>query len=166
MLMASTVFLLLIAITLIFFGVRGLLPYLRSRSWKSIDARVVAISERVKEVWLSESVKIGYSFPELKYEYCVGNKKYLADRVAFQLRDIWVPEVNEWGDKTAAGDRFWAKWKVNTIIRIFIDPRKPWSAVIVRDMDGRRFSHYMALIGSGVLCLVVVAAINLAVAAQ
>jgi len=149
-----------IAVTLIFVGLKGVVIYIRAKSWVPTSAIIDPLSENYTEK-AEFYTKIKYYFPIVRYQYEFGGKQYFADRVSLHIQDIWVPEVDNWGNKTSEEKKIWRKWRVNESIPVFVDPRKPHRSVIERKMPKKRRSHYLAMLAGGLICLIILAVINM-----
>lgn len=147
--------LLLIAITLFLVGAYRLLKYHSLNIWPLIKGKILSISENCKEVWMTSTTTLNYYFPEITYEYIYKNKKYESTIVSNNIENIWVPEVNEMGDKTPEIDKFWMPWKKGDKIEIFVNPNNPKEAVIFKHLTEKYKSHNAALIVSGVILAIV-----------
>lgn len=151
---------LLMALLLIGYSVASFFRYFRARNWVSTHAVVTSFSEDAMARWLTYNMRLKYYFPLVQYEYEYNGKKYVSNRASFDIKDIWVPEVDQLGNMTRASDKLWNDWRVGSSVVAFVDPARPNRSVIVREMPRKRYSHYMATMLAGVLILVVLAAVR------
>lgn len=151
---------LLIALLLIGYSVVSILRYFRARNWVSTHAVITAFSEGATVRWLTYNMRVKYYFPLVKYEYQFNGKRYVSDRVSLDVKDIWVPEVDQWGNMTRDSEKLWNDWRVGTSIVAFVDPARPNRSVVVREMPRKRYSHYMATMLGGALILIVLAVVR------
>ena len=85
----------------------------------------------------------------------VVEKKYNSNKVSFELENMWVPKVDNWGSETASIDRFWSDWAIGNTIPVFIDPNDFKSSVVVNKVSSKRLSHYLALLVTGTILIVI-----------
>ncbi len=146
---------LILGVALIALGVGRMIPYLRARNWVSETARVLSITELGSEVWLTYNMRMKYCFPQIQYEYLSQGGAHKSNRVSFEKQNIWVPEVDGWGNPTDKTKRFWAGWSKDSNIPIYINPNNPRESVIIRVLSKRRRSHHLAFIAGGIFILFV-----------
>ncbi len=139
-----------IAFVLSVAGIWQMVPYRRARSWLKTTATIIHIEESSYREQ-GEHHHFTYFFPIVRYEYPFNGKKYQSDRVSFEVENIGVPELNNWGVKTADREKFWHGWAEGTKIEAFVNPDNAEESVIIRETSRRRGSHHWALFLSGVL---------------
>jgi hypothetical protein len=88
-------------------------------------------------------VKIEYYFPDIRYTYFVGEKKYSGSKYSIDNEGWW--STNEDTIKNIVRDIN----KQNSVTAYY-DPQDNSSSVLVRDVSKTRKRHYIGLLGSGV----------------
>ena len=147
--------LVVISIALIVIGSYGLVVHANMKTWVATKGVIRYIEEKHKDVALSETILIKYFFPEVRYEYEVEGRKYISEKVAFNIKDVWVPEVDQWGQKTADSCKVWSDWKDGSVISVYYNPRHPEISVAIAQAGAKRLSHYIACVIGGIVLLVV-----------
>ena len=92
-----------------------------------------------------------YLYPEVEYEYSHNGQNYMSTVVADSVRDVWVPEINAFGDKTPEAKKIWQNWVCGAEVPVFINPQNPHQSVLINRPSKKRKSHLLALIVSGLL---------------
>ena len=95
--MLHCVIVFLILILLIYILVKSW-PYWKSKKWVKVNGEIININEKYVNVALSMYQNIKYFYPDIKYKYNFQGKTYVSDRVSFEVENIWIPEVNKWGN--------------------------------------------------------------------
>lgn len=151
---------LLIAIALIAIGGSRILKYNEMNKWVKIDAVILSMKESWKNVALSATSTVKYYYPCTDYSYSFNNKQYNANRVAFDIQNIWVCEVDDWGAPLKEDDKFWHTWKEGSNITAYVNPKQPSQSVIFNKFSNGYKSHNIALIAGGLLTGAVWALLN------
>lgn len=146
---------LILGVALIALGAGRMIPYLRARNWVSGTARVLSIVELWSEVWLTYNVRMKYYFPQIQYEYQSQVGAHKSNRVSFEKQNVWVPEVDGWGNPTDKTKNFWAGWSKDSTIPIYVNPSNPMESVIIRALNKKRRSHHLAFIAGGTILILV-----------
>lgn len=147
--------LILFSILLLCFGAIPIIRYRKSEAWQKVDAKIISISESFKEVSSSEYQKIKYYYPIIEYEYNFGGTIYTSSQVSFDIKNVWVPEVDNCGAVSEKNVYFWRAWESGSIVNAFVNPSNPSQSCLIIDLSNSRKSHYLSLIVSGLLVLVV-----------
>lgn len=92
-----------------------------------------------------------YYYPEVEYEYVANGSIRLGKTVALEKENVWVPEVNAWGDPTSDESRWWLSLQLGDELPVYLNPRNEFEAVLVKDVSSSSRSHYLALLVSGIL---------------
>ncbi|TAM47416.1 MAG: DUF3592 domain-containing protein [Gammaproteobacteria bacterium] len=143
--------LLVIAGALLILGGGALLQYKAQTDWVETKAVLKDIKERVEEVALSENLRIKHFYPIVEYEYVANGSTHLGTCISFEKENIWVPEVNNWGDPTPAKARWWLALKPGAELSVYVNPRNEKEAVLIKDVAKSRRSHHLALLSSGII---------------
>lgn len=143
--------LLVIAAALVFIGMGCLLKYKEQANWIEKKAKLKRINEREEVVVISEYSRLRYYYPEIEYEYVANGPTHLGKIVSFEKENVWVPEVNNWGDPTPKEKRWWLSLKPDDELPVYVNPRDESEAVIIKEVHSSRRSHYLAIIASGFL---------------
>ncbi|MES9970737.1 MAG: DUF3592 domain-containing protein [Candidatus Thiodiazotropha sp.] len=143
--------LLVLAAALAISGAGSLLKYKSQRNWIESKADLLSCGEQVEEVHVSEYSKLKHYYPIIDYAYSVDGKSYTGNSASNEKENLWVPEVNSWGDPTPASDRWWSSLKPGDNVPVFINPRDHSEAVLVKDVTKARRSHHLALLIGGIL---------------
>src|ERR1017187_4042732 len=109
---------LIIALALIFIGLRGFVYYSRAEKWTPIQATI----RSMKEEWVDVVLRyftLRYFYPSIEYEYYYHENNYVSNSVSFEIENIWVPELDSWGTKTKSEDKFWYDWKNGDVVTIY-----------------------------------------------
>lgn len=146
--------LLIFAAVLILSAVKGIVTHWRARGWAKVQGTIKALAEAYDEKTIFYAT-IKYFFPAVRYEYEYNGRKYLSDKVAIDKEDIWVPEVNLWGDRIREDEKFWRSWQLGTSVSVYVNPQHPDQSVLIKQVSRQRRSHYLALLIGGLFCLVV-----------
>jgi len=142
---------LLISLILIGVGSYRLRKYISSREWVTCNATIREYRESYKEVAQSQFSSAKYYFPIVTYEYFFSGHQYTSSAVSPHIRNIWVCEVNNWGDLIKEKDKFWNSWSANKEIKISINPNNPTECYVVKEQSALHKSHNYALVTSGIL---------------
>ncbi|MEW8507746.1 MAG: DUF3592 domain-containing protein [Candidatus Thiodiazotropha sp.] len=143
--------LLVIASILMIIGGGSLFKYRSLGSWIEGSAKLVAIEEREEEVAVSQYSILKYHYPLIEYEYSADGRHYGGNTVSLEKENVWVPEVNNWGDPTPEEDRWWRGLKPGDDIPVYINPRNRGESVLVKGSSTSRRSHHLALLLGGLL---------------
>ncbi|MES9825549.1 MAG: DUF3592 domain-containing protein [Candidatus Thiodiazotropha endolucinida] len=143
--------LLVIAAILILIGGGSLLKYRQQNNWLEDKAKIVDIEEQSEIVAIGQYSKLKYFYPVIEYEYAVDGKKHSSVTVAHEKENIWVPEVNGWGDPNPDTVRWWLSLKPGNDIPVFINPKNHSDTVLVKGASKARRSHHLALLLGGIL---------------
>ena len=143
--------LLLISAALVLMGLGSLLRYKEQANWIEEKAKIKNINECEEEVAISEYSRLKYYYPEIEYQYVAKGTTHSGKTVSFEKENVWVPEVNNWGDPTPEEKRWWLSLKPDDELSVYINPSNESEAVLIRDVDKTRRSHHLALIVSGLL---------------
>ncbi|MES9992660.1 MAG: DUF3592 domain-containing protein [Candidatus Thiodiazotropha sp.] len=143
--------LLLIAAILIIIGAGSLLDYRSQSGWRESRAKVLSIEEREEEIATTEYSRLKYFYPVIEYEYTADGQSYRGSTVSLEKQNIWVPEVNNWGDATPKEDRWWRSLKPGDDLPIHINTRNHDETTVIKGASKARRSHHLALIFSGIL---------------
>ena len=141
---------LIVALLLIYFGLRGIAHYSRAEKWLPLEATICSVGEDWIDVSLRYS-KLRYFYPIVEYEYCFNGNDYKSDSVSFEVENIWVPESDAWGTKTKSGEKFWTGWRKGESIIVYVNPENPTESVVINKIDKKYRSQNLALIAGGVL---------------
>ena len=134
-------------------GVYRLRKYVRASEWVTCKAKIQKCREAYKEVPQALTTT-KYYFPLVTYEYFFNNHVYTSTLVSPHIRNIWVCEVNNWGDITPEDNKFWNTWKSGQEIDISVDPNNPSESYVVKELSTPHRSHNYALILSGILIFI------------
>lgn len=151
---------LLIAIVLIATGSSRIFKYNEMNKWVQINAVIFSMKESWRNVALSATSTVKYYYPCIDYSYSFNNKQYNANRVAFDIQNIWVCEVDDWGLPLKEGDKFWHTWKEGSNITAYVNPKQPTQSVIFNKFSNKYKSHNIALIAGGLLLGAIWALLN------
>lgn len=143
--------LLIIALVLVTIGLGGLLKYSEQNNWIEKKAKIVSIEEIEEEVAESLYAKTRYYYPKAEYEYSVNGIAHKSSTVCFEKENLWVPEVNTWGDPTPREKRWWLNLNAGDLIPVYINPKKETEAVLIKHPSKHRRSHHAALVIGGIL---------------
>lgn len=137
---------------------RGIIPLRRYRTleaWVQRTAVVKRIEEREEVIPLSESTRNKYFCPAVEYEYLSNGQRHVARTVSLEKENVWVPEIDQWGNRTPPSARWWMTLAPGSEVPVFVNPRDEREAVLVRTLDKRRRSHHLALVVAGFILLAV-----------
>ncbi|MDH5389189.1 MAG: DUF3592 domain-containing protein [Gammaproteobacteria bacterium] len=140
-----------IAIALSAIGIFRLNKYSSLNKWVKLGAIILSIKESWKDVALSPYSIAKYYYPEIEYEYNFNSNSYKSKAVSFNLQNIWVCEVDDFGIEAKDDDMFWRAWQKGDEISIYVNPQQPSQAVIINELVSQYKSHNLALIISGIL---------------
>ncbi|MEW8067135.1 MAG: DUF3592 domain-containing protein [Candidatus Thiodiazotropha endolucinida] len=143
--------LLVISITLILIGGGSLLKYKQHNNWIEDRAKIIDIGEASENVAIDQYSMLKYFYPLIEYEYAVEGKKHSGDTVSHEIENVWVPEVNGWGDPNPETTRWWLSLKPGDDLPVFINPKNHRDTVLVKGASKARRSHHLALLLGGVL---------------
>ncbi|MBT2990212.1 MAG: DUF3592 domain-containing protein [Candidatus Thiodiazotropha sp. (ex Ctena orbiculata)] len=143
--------LLLVAAILIVVGAGSLLNYRSQSSWLESKATLVSIEEHEEAVAISQYSRLKYYYPTIEYEYTANGKFYSGNRVSVEKENVWIPEVNAWGDPTPVEERWWLSLKPGDDLPVYINPRNHDQAVLIKGASKARSSHHLALLLGGML---------------
>ncbi|MEW8352752.1 MAG: DUF3592 domain-containing protein [Candidatus Thiodiazotropha sp.] len=143
--------LLVIAAILIGIGAGSLLRYRSQTSWMESKAKLVSIEEQEEEVAISQYSRLKYRYPLIEYEYTADGKPYSGFIVSLEKENMWVPEVNDWGDPTPEQDHWWRSLKPGDDLPVYINPRNHGEAALLKGVSKGRRSHHLALLSGGIL---------------
>lgn len=135
---------------------RGFIPLRRYRAlegWAQCTAVVKRIEEREEVMPLSESTRNKYFYPAVEYEYLANGQRHFAHTVSLDKENVWVPEVDQWGNPTPLSARWWLSLAPGSELPVFVNPRDEREAVLVRTLDRRRRSHHLALVVAGIILI-------------
>ena len=135
---------------------RGIIPLRRYRAlegWGQCTAVVKRIEEREEVMPLSESTRNKYFYPAVEYEYLANGQRHLARAVSLEKENVWVPEVDQWGNPTPLPARWWLSLAPGSELPVFVNPRDEREAVLVRTLNRRRRSHHLALLVAGIILI-------------
>jgi hypothetical protein len=141
--------LLIVSTALISAGIQALSRYTAQSKWPERRAIIKTIKECEEEIALSQYSRIKYFYPVAEYEYLANGVTYLGRRVSLEKENVWVPEVNEWGDPTPMAERWWLSLKPGAEITVYINPKNEREAVLIRCINKNRRSHHLALVIGG-----------------
>ncbi|MDI9244036.1 DUF3592 domain-containing protein [Marinobacter sp. CHS3-4] len=152
--------LLIISGTLILAGGLKVKHYSEKKNWIQSKAVLRSVEESQKGIMESQyGPKRRYLYPEVKYEYSHHGQNYMNTVVADSIKDVWVPEINAFGDKTPDAKKIWQDWVCGSEVPVYINPQDPHQSVLISRPSKKRKSHLFALIVSGLLVFLVWAAI-------
>lgn len=152
--------LLIISGTLIVAGGQKVKKYYKKTNWIQSKAVLRSVEENQKGIIESQyGPKRKYLYPEVEYEYNHNGQKYMNTVVADSIQDVWVPEINAFGDKTPEAKKIWRDWKCGSEVPVSINPQVPHQSVLISRPSKKRRSHFFALIVSGLLVFLIWAAI-------
>ena len=143
--------LLLIAVILLYFGLKPLRHSRRQAAWIQATAKIVDLREAEEQETVSGAARIVYHYPEIDYEYAVDGKSYRGDTVSAHRENVRVAESNAWGDPGPDSARWWRALKPGDAIPVFVNPENHADAVLVTSVTKSRRSHYLALTAAGIL---------------
>lgn len=143
--------LLVIALALVVIGAGSLLKYKSQQNWIESKAKLLSSEEQEEEIAISQYSKLKYYYPIIEYAYAANGKSYTGTTLSHEKENLWVPEVNNWGDPTPAKDRWWSSLKPGDVIPVYINPQDHSEAVLVKDVTKARRSHHLALLTGGIL---------------
>ena len=147
--------LLVIAALLVLPGIGALIQYRDQNRWIEKKAKLLRVSEFEETVIVSNSRRDNYFYPDIEYEYEVNGVRVICDRVAFEKENVWVPEFNQWGDKTPENKRWWLPLAEGDELPVFVNPRNHQEAVLIKGVDRTRRSHHLSLVLSGLLLVLI-----------
>jgi len=142
-----------IAIILFFIGWRKLRLIFLYDTWADCDATIISISEKYKFIAASEFQRIKYYYPDIRYKYKFEGKEYISNKVVEDIKDIWIPEVDSWGNELSLSKRFWCDWKNGDNVGMYINPSYPNQSIIIKKLSREGINHGIALLISGALIL-------------
>ena len=143
--------LLLLGVGLTLYGARSLYKYTQQEKWIETEAKIKHIEEHEEEVAISEYSKLKYHYPIIEYEYSANGMTYSGNVVAAEKENIWVPEVNNWGEPTPKEKRWWLTLKPGDVLPAYVKPSEESKAVLIKGIGKSRRSHHLALIAGGAI---------------
>jgi hypothetical protein len=136
---------------LIYYGIKGLLPYYEVRKWVKGSAEICSLKELYEMVKDGQYSETKYYYPLVEYAYNYKGIKYLNNCVSFEKQNIWTSGLNGWGDKLPETNKPWHSWIINESVAVYINPELPQQSVLLPFLTKKRKSHHLALIFGGVL---------------
>lgn len=118
--------------------------YFKARSWVLGSAKIISFKET--EDFVPAALTLSkYYFPEIEYEYQYKDNTFISNNVSFEKQNIWEPDFDYWGMEIDKSSYFWSAWKEGCAIEVYINPTNPSESVVIRKINGKRKSHYLAL---------------------
>lgn len=142
--------LLALALILIATGSKSLLTYIMASSWHKHPAIITSINEESVDI-VHRYAPIKYYYPLISYQYDFDGQNYTSSRVSFEVENIWISAIDNWGMEMPETDKFWSHWQTGDSIDVFINPKRPDQSVLVRDLNSKRKSHYLAYVVAGII---------------
>ena len=96
----------------------------RSYSWPHVTGRIISSVARSKLMKGRHGEYIVH-WPDVRYEYVVGDRRFVSDRIMFTHR----------GFSESATQRLVDEYPVDKIITVYFDPKNPESAVLERGIQ-------------------------------
>ena len=124
--------------------------YLTSVNWNKINGKIININIENKLEPIRFAVRESI-YPVITYEYVVNGVTYQSHNVSFDIRNLFKEKNNIFGDTTMT----WESWENNSIVEVFYNPKHHAESVIIRTLQPKRKSHYLALTTTGVLLVVI-----------
>lgn len=147
--------LLALGVGLFGYGANSLNQYTNQERWVETKAKLKRIEECEEEVAVSEYYNLKYYYPIAEYEYAAKGVNYTGSVVSLDKENIWVPEVNDWGEPTSIDKRWWASLKPGDEMPVYFNPTNESQAVLIKSIGRSRRSHYLALAAGGILLVVI-----------
>ncbi|WP_166442820.1 DUF3592 domain-containing protein [Phragmitibacter flavus] len=114
--------------SMLWMGVAGLWPAMRSTSWPSVEGRVVAT--RVVSEYHSKGARPAVG---VVYRYEVDGMEYRGERFSHSSATPGVPEADEARARQEFGTQAaFAAWQPGKRVRVYYDPKDPAQAVLMR----------------------------------
>lgn len=142
---------LVIAALLVASGWGSLLQYREQAHWKEKKGRVKSIRECAEEVAISEVSRLKYFYPEIEYEYSVDGARFDGTVVSCEKENVWIAESDDWGNPVPADKKWWSSLRPGDDLSVYVNPRNPGEAVLIREAGKTRRSHHLALLAGGIL---------------
>ena len=138
----------LLAMSLVFFtlGLNLLFQYKLRLSWEEKKGILKSIQECEEEVAISEYTRIKYFYPVVEYEYTINGNKHIGNTVSFEKENVWVPEVDSWGNPTPSELKWWLSMKAGDELPVYVNPKNENQAVLVKSVAKSRWSHCLVLL--------------------
>lgn len=145
---SANIMLYISGIILICYGIYSLKKIHSQKRWLPVKIDITDIKISSGEESLSPYNVVTYYFPVANYHYSYESHQYTGSRVAYDKKSIWSEDKNEIEEliKRISENRV-----------AYINPDKPNDSVILRTLSKHRRSHYLALILSGILIIVIAA---------
>lgn len=93
--------LLVVSLMLAYRGVASLIKIESIKRWREQPGKVAEMHETFEDVFMTPYFLTKYYYPEVVYEYDVDGRTCTGNRVGYDVKSIWVPEIGEWGDPTS-----------------------------------------------------------------
>ncbi len=137
----------IIGITLISLAIYKSRKYFIAKKWQKTKGIFIEVGEVSFEELNLYSYPSAFIYPTTKYEYYVNEKKYINSLVSFEIENITK--------RKGSNEVFWGNWKKGNNVDIYFNPVNHSESVIIPNMLPHRRSHYLAIIISGVLLIVI-----------
>ena len=143
---------LIMGMTLCFFGGKPLLRYREIHSWVESEGVLLRIDEVTEEV-PDDHGPIVYYFPAVEYEYSLDGENYQGNKVSVEKQNVWITsEMSAWGIITP---KWWGKLEAGDKVPVFINPNNPTESMLIKNLSKARRSHHLALVVSGIILMVI-----------
>jgi len=123
-------YLLFVSVAFIFWAQWRYLPYKLTSNWIKTTGEI----SKLKEKTISVPHLYGfwdYYYPEIEFNYKVGEKHYKSNKVFFSKVDIWAWEYKETGEKQHSKDFIWNKWMSEGKLPVYYDSIDPSNSIVV-----------------------------------
>ena len=97
----------------------------RSYSWPHVTGRIISSVARSKLIRTRYGGQTAIHWPDVRYEYVVGDRRLVSDRIMFTHR----------GFSESATQRLVEEYPVDKVISVYFDPKNPKSAVLERGIQ-------------------------------
>ena len=97
----------------------------RSYSWPHVTGRIISSVARSKLIRTRYGGQTAIHWPDVRYEYFVGDRRFVSDRIMFTHR----------GFSESTTQRLVDEYPVDKIITVYFDPKNPESAVLERGIQ-------------------------------
>ena len=140
-----------LAVILIVFSVWGVVQLYdaaRSYSWPQVTGRIISSVAQSKLMRGRSGDYISH-WPDVRYEYVVGDRRFVSDRIMFTHR----------GFSKTNTQRLVDTYPVNKVVAVYFDPRNPGSAVLEPGVSWLlipilAFAMLLAVLMVGIICAV------------
>lgn len=150
---ASRLVLLFLGVTLVAGGAAPLLRGRALRHWRRHSALLTHVDERRIEMPMAGSLPRRFRLPVMRYRYRVQDQTYAGDQVSLDPQSTWVGETDAWGDLTPDEYFWWRQFHAGDQVSVYVDPRDPRRAVLLRRPQSPWQSGALALLAGGAVLI-------------